>query len=51
MYTLKVKCQQLMCTYFLLSGGNMNEFNDVNIDEKEILYKGNKSIEERKLND
>lgn len=29
----------------------MNKPRDVNIDETEILFKGNKNIEERKLND
>ena len=29
----------------------MNDLDNVNIDETEILYKGNKIIEERKLND
>ncbi len=29
----------------------MKDLDNVNIDETEILYKGNKIIEERKLND
>lgn len=29
----------------------MKDLKNVNIDETEILYKGNKIIEERKLND
>lgn len=29
----------------------MKDLESVNIDETEILYKGNKIIEERKLND
>ncbi len=51
MYILKVECQQLIYTYFLRYGGNMKDLKNINIDETEILYKGNKIIEERKLYD
>lgn len=51
MYILKVVGQQLIYTYFLRLGGNMKDLKNVNMDETEILYKGNKIIEERKIND